>query len=109
MYIYNVTFAIANEDQEEFLGWLRKEALGKLANSELGAREPRLTKVAEVPGDPDFAVQAASYALQMEFSSIEEAKRWADIALMEVGGMFTIKFGQDRGMMFTTILEVIAL
>ncbi len=109
MYIYNTTFMVDHAEKERFLGWMRSNALPALVNDTLPAREPRLTLVAEVPGDPEFAAQAASFAFQVEFDSMEDAAKWAETALAPVGGEFTATFGPERGLMFATILEVIDL
>lgn len=109
MFIYNATFMVEQSEKENFLVWMRSEALPELVNETLPAREPRLTIVAEVPGDPEFADQAASFAFQVEFDSLADAKNWADTALMVVAGNFTAKFGKERGLMFATILEALPL
>lgn len=109
MYIYNTTFMVEQSEKENFLTWMRSHALPALVNDSLPAMAPRLTLVAEVPGDPEFAAQAASFAFQVEFNSIEDAKKWAETALMPVGGQFTSKFGPEHGLMFATILEVVDL
>lgn len=109
MYIYNVTFMVDNQEKTNFLQWMRSEALPMMVNDQSPAGSPRLTLVADVPGDPEFAAQAASFAFQTEFQNLEDAKRWAETFLMPVGGNFSAKFGPDRGMMFSTILEVIDL
>lgn len=109
MYIYNTTFMVEQSEKEEFLSWMRSHALAALVNDQLPSRSPRLTLVAEVPGDPEFAAQAASFAFQVEFETIEEAGKWAEIALAPVAGEFTSKFGPERGLLFSTILEVVDL
>ncbi len=109
MFIYNITFLVENNNEAEFLTWMRNHALLTLINPESPARSPRLTKVAQVPGDPEFAAQAASFAFQVEFDSMEDAAKWAETALAPVGGEFTATFGPERGLMFATILEVIDL
>ncbi|MDE6559027.1 MAG: DUF4286 family protein, partial [Muribaculaceae bacterium] len=97
------------EEKDAFLEWMRGEALPELVNESLPAREPRLTLLAEVPGDPDFASQAASFAFQVEFDSQADAEKWAETALQPVAGRFTEKFGTERAVIFTTILRKIAL
>lgn len=109
MIIYNTTFMIEQAVKPAFLDWMRNEALSIADNNQLPARAPRLTTVVDVPGDPEFAAQAASFALQFEFLTIDEARKWADIALSELAGKFTSKFGPERGLIFSTILEEIDL
>lgn len=107
MYIYNVTFVVERQDGGAFLAWLRSEALGMLVNEESPAREPRLTTVVSVPGAPDFSTHASSFALQMEFQTLEEAEKWADVYLHPVLGKYALKFGAERAQCFATILQVL--
>lgn len=100
---------VDHSEKGRFLEWMRGKALPALVNDGLPAREPRLTLVAEVPGDPEFAAQAASFAFQVEFESLDEARGWADTALAPAGAEFTALFGSERGLMFATILEIIDL
>ncbi|MDE6271686.1 MAG: DUF4286 family protein [Muribaculaceae bacterium] len=109
MYIYNVTFMVDNEEKSNFLAWMRDEALPMMVNDQSPARSPRLTLVAEVPGDPEFAAQAASFSFQTEFQTLDVAKKWAEDYMLPAGGKFTAKFGPERGMMFATILELVDL
>lgn len=109
MYIYNVTFLVENGSESEFLSWLRNNALEKLVNEESPARSPRLTLVTEVPGDPEFARQACSFALQMEFADIAGAHRWADIFLTPVLASYNGRFGAEKALSFSTILQEIDL
>lgn len=109
MFIYNVTFMVDNSIKNDFLLWMRSSALPMLVNAESPAREPRLTLVAEVPGDPEFAKQACSFAFQAEFPDMPTAKKWAEIYLMPVLGNYTEKFGAERALSFTTILENVEL
>lgn len=109
MYIYNTTFVVEPADKELFESWMRNVALPALVNPSLPARSPRLTLVADAPSDPEFASHAASYAFQVEFKGVEDAKKWADMALTPIAGNFTSKFGAEHGLIFTTLLEVIDL
>ena len=109
MYIYNVTFLVEKGNKQEFMTWFRDEALVALVNSESPARSPRMTLVAEVPGDPEFVNHAASYAFQTEFTSMDDAKQWAKIYLQPLLGKYTQKFGNELALSFATILEEINL
>ena len=109
MYIYNVTFVVEKQDKEAFLQWLRTEALGALVNEESPAREPRLTTVVSVPGAPDFADHACSFALQTEFQTLDEAEKWARVYLQPILGNYAAKFGVDKAQSFATILQTVDL
>ena len=109
MYIYNTTFIVAPTEKPTFMDWMRTTALPQLVNESLPARSPRLTLVTDVPADPDFASQAASFAFQVEFTRLEDARKWADIALMPVAGLFAGKFGNEKAAVFSTILQTVDL
>lgn len=109
MYIYNVTFLMEKGNKEEFMAWFRDEALAALVNAQSPARSPRMTLVAEVPGDPEFVNHAASYAFQTEFTSMDDAKQWATVYLQPLLGKYTQKFGNEQALSFATILEEIDL
>ena len=109
MYIYNVTFLVEQAHKDEFLKWFRDEALTMLVNPESPARSPRMTLVAEVPGDPDFVNHAASYAFQTEYATLDEAKKWATVYLQPIIGKYIQKFGSEHAHSFVTILEEIDL
>lgn len=109
MYIYNTTFMIERSESDNFLAWMRLEALPSLVGEDSPAKAPRLTCVAEVPGDSEFAAQAASFAFQTEFDTLEEARGWASTRLADAVGRFKAQFGDDRALTFATILEEIPL
>ncbi len=109
MYIYNTTFMVSPSLKTDFLSWLRSEALPRLVNAESPARAPRLTLVADVPGDPEFAAQACSFAFQTEFESKDDASRWAETYLQPVVGDYTARFGAEHALCFATILEEVPL
>ncbi len=109
MFIYNITFLVENNNEAEFLTWMRNHALLTLINPESPARSPRLTKVAQVPGDPEFSEQACTFALQTEFSNLQDAGKWAEIYLQPLLGEYSQKFGAEHALSFSTILESIDL
>lgn len=109
MYIYNVTFLVEHLEKEGFLQWMRGEGLPALVNAESPAREPRLTMVAEVPGDPSFGADACSFAFQVEFPDLLQARQWAEDYLQPVLGKYTLRFGAEKALCFATILEEVNL
>lgn len=109
MYVYNVTFMVDRLVKDDFVSWFRNEALTDLVNAESPARSPRLTLVADVPGDPEFTTHAASFAFQVEFPALAIAHQWAETYLAPLLGKYTAKFGQEKAVSFATILENIDL
>ncbi len=100
---------MVDEDQaESLLRWLRGGTVSRLTEG-LTDSNPRLSTLVEVPGDPDFASHARSFALQIEFRTIEDAHAWGDARLMPLIADYTAKFGIERAAIFTTILEEIEL
>lgn len=108
MYIYNITFVILPERENEFLEWMRGEALATLFTPGNGATNPRLQTVVEVGGEKPAAEHGLSIALQAEFATEEEAHKWNDQTVPPVLGNFTTKFGPQAAF-FATLLTVIPL
>ncbi|MDE5552659.1 MAG: DUF4286 family protein [Muribaculaceae bacterium] len=108
MIIYNCTFMLDKALGQDFLRWLKEEALTPLTQG-LTHPDPRLTRLIDVPGDPEFNNHALSYALQLEFDTLAEAQRWARTVLQSVTGMYTARFGGEKALLFTTILQDIPL
>lgn len=109
MYIYNVTFIVERHNEERFLKWMRSEAIPALVNAKSSARSPRLTIVAEVPGDPDFSSHVCNFAFQTEHGSLAEAQQWAEIFLQPLLGRYAAEFGADQALSFATVLQEIPL
>lgn len=107
MYIYNITFVIAPYMKENFLGWIRTEALPLLFPSEGSACNPRLQTVVEAGGEKPGPEHGLSIALQAEFYTEKEAHDWHDIRLPEVLGRFNAKFGPHAAF-FITLMEVLS-
>lgn len=98
-FICNVTFMVERSQSQKFYTWFRGEE---------AARMGRLTEVVAVPGDPDFAAQALSVALQREFGSEAEAVAYAETELPELFERFGAVFG-EFGMTFVSILKEVSL
>lgn len=109
MIIYNVTFMMEQSLEQDFIGWMRGEALAAMVNPQSPAREPRLTVVAEVPGNPEFDKEARSYAFQVEFETLSVAREWAKTYLMPVLGQYTARYGAEHALSFATILQKVDL
>lgn len=108
MYIYNITFVIDPAREEEFLTWMRGDALRALFNEESAARSPRLQSVVETGGEKPTAEHGLSIALQAEFETEEAAHEWDSTTLPPVLGSFSQKFGPHCAF-FATLLTVIPL
>ncbi|MDE6299099.1 MAG: DUF4286 family protein [Muribaculaceae bacterium] len=108
MYIGNVTFVIHPHHEDEFIGWMRGNALAALFNEESAAREPRLQTVVEAGGEPVPAEHGKSIALQAEFADKEGFDAWTATQLPPVLSDFQEKFGPQAAY-FLTLLEVLPL
>lgn len=108
MVVYNITFVIDPSREEEFLNWMRSEAIGKLFNQDSLAANPRLQTVIEAGGHKPAPDHGLSIALQAEFDSAEHAHAWNDTTLPPVLGDFTAKFG-PHALFFATLLDIIPL
>lgn len=98
-YICNVTFMVERSLSAKLYEWMKEEE---------AVRMGRLNEVVAVPGDPDFAAQALSVALQREFGTEAEALAYAETELPELFERFGERFG-DLGMTFVSILKNVTL
>lgn len=105
--IVNNTFMFTRGKAAAFVGWLRREGLAALEGRH-GASEPSLTRVAAVPGMPDFESQGASYALQFKFQDLESALAWIDDTLPEAVVSLKTRLGEEV-MTLSTVLESVQL
>lgn len=106
MIIYAITFMTERACESRLIDWLRTSAIPAL---EIPAdSKTRLTKVAAVPGDPEFSRQALSMTLHVEFASPAPARAWAEKALDSVLDEFSRKFGQNA-LHFVSVLKTIDL
>ncbi len=108
MVIYNITFVLVPERQQEFLDWMRSDAISRLFNNDSEAANPRLQTVVEAGGKKPDPEHGLSIALQAEFDTIVAAHGWNDTVLPPVLGDFTEKFG-PHALYFATLLEVLPL
>ncbi|MDO5522621.1 MAG: DUF4286 family protein [Bacteroidia bacterium] len=70
MVIYNTTFNVPKELQNEFLDFIRNEYI-PLATKNGTIQEPRLTRVFSRDEDEDY-----SYALEFKADTIEALEKW---------------------------------
>lgn len=108
MVVYNITFVILPAKREEFLSWMRGNALAALFNPQSAARNPRLLTVEETGGEKPAEDHGLSIALQAEFDDAATAHDWNDKVLPPVLGDFTSKFN-PHALFFSTLLDVIPL
>lgn len=101
MIIYNCSFMLERGLSSEFEVWFGANVSEVLVSG----REARLTRVCEVPGDPHFSDQALTYAFQQKFENLEQAHIWADNVLMPFVERYVERFGRERAVSFSTILE----
>lgn len=98
---------VEQEDASRFADWIRSEGLPILCGD--ADLHPRLTRLVEVPGDPEFSMQACSFALQLEFPAREALDAWAAEKLPAGLGLFRRRFGTQKALFFASILEEIKL
>ena len=108
MYILNITFIMHPEQRDNFLAWMRSEALPLLFNPHSLAANPRLQTVIEVGGQAPDPEHGLSIALQTDFQSLDDAHAWMNDNFAPVAGKFTLKFGQEA-LYFQTMLETLPL
>ena len=91
--------------RDDFLGWFDTHARAALTTPPSPARNPRMTEVVEVPGDPELSAQACSIAFQAEFDSLDAAHRYGAEVLAPVAEAYIRRFGRERALIFGTILK----
>lgn len=91
------------ELEEKFIAWVRRE----LAETEIHAgRQARITAMREAGGVDYRQAEAQSVAYQVEFDSIDEARRWSSEKFSTLAARFEEAFG-PQAMVFTSIFEVV--
>ncbi len=108
MYILNTTFIMHPDQRENFLAWMRSEAIAALFNAQSVAATPRLQTVVEVGGQAPDPTHGLSIALQAEFQSPDDAHTWISENFAPVAGKYTEKFG-PHALFFQTLLETLPL
>ncbi|MDE6391725.1 MAG: DUF4286 family protein [Muribaculaceae bacterium] len=109
MVIHNATFMMEREREGEFIDWLRGLVAGEgLFAESLRGRRVRLSAMREAGGVDYRQAEAQSVAFQVEFDSIEEARKWSREALPTVAARFEEHFG-PQAMVFTSVFEEISL
>lgn len=109
MVIHNATFMMEREKEAEFVDWLRGCVLGggQFAES-LRGRRVRMSAMREAGGVDYRQAEAQSVAFQVEFESIEDARKWSREALPSVAARFEERFG-PQAMVFTSVFEEMPL
>ncbi len=103
MIIYNLTFTIDPGRRDELVETLRKERKRIEMNPVVAGT--RLQEVIDVPGQDDFAEQAASVALQNDFSDSESGRLGQQTELESLGKR--IMPDNNMLLMFLTILQTL--
>lgn len=103
---------LEREREEEFVGWLRGK-LGGLQASEAEAAAGaevlpglRITAMREAGGVDYREAEAQTVAMQLEFGSADEARRWSAANFGAIAAAFEEQFG-PQALVFTSIFEVI--
>lgn len=103
MVIFNSSFMIEREREKELLGWLRCELAGLGLAGVSGAR---VTAMREANGVDYREAEGQTVAFQLEFSSIEEARKWGSEVFAPLAARFERGFG-PQAFVFTSIFEVV--
>ncbi|MGI6047254.1 MAG: DUF4286 family protein [Petrimonas sp.] len=102
MIIYNTTFSIPKELQNEFLDFIRDEYIPLSTKNNL-IKEPRLTRVFSKDDDEDY-----SFALEFKADTIEQLEEWNKMYGRKLYFLVMRKFKQHI-LGFTTLLQPIEL
>lgn len=100
MYIYNVTFLVADRKYGEWEEWLRKEHIPSMLN-DTNFTEPQLVRVLN-----NESGEEKSFSLQFKIESISYLDRWMKSIEPQVIQQCMEKFGTEV-LLFSTILEII--
>lgn len=102
MIIFNTTFSVPEELQNEFLDFIREEYI-PLAAKNQKIKEPRLARVFSRNNDSDL-----SFALEFKADSVEDLEAWNKTEGDKLHSLITTKFRQNI-VGFATILQSIDL
>lgn len=100
MIIYNTTFSVPKDLQNEFLDFIRDEYIPQALKTNL-LKEPRLARV--FGRDEDNGL---SYALEFKTDSVEDLERWNQAVGQKLYAQLTAKFKQNI-LGFATLLQLI--
>lgn len=107
MYIYNITFMTERSAEHRLVEWLRGHKGKAVLSGDAGVAGCRLQTVVDVPGESEFAEQALSLALQVDFETMDDARTWGRTHFNAMHEDFRKEFGQES-LCFCTILRTIA-
>lgn len=93
---------LEREREVEFVTWLR----GRLAELPVTMRGLRITAMREAGGVDYREAEAQTVAMQLEFGSADEARRWSASHFGGLAAAFEERFG-PQALVFTSIFEVI--
>ncbi len=102
MKIYNLTFIVDPRREEAFLEWIR----ARFAAPELAGCA--LLKVAEVPGDPEFAEHALSVSLQKRCPADADLEAFRQGPAESLSEEYA-RWAGGEGLTFATVLEEVPL
>lgn len=89
--------------EQEFVSWLRKEielhGLGDMPGL-------RVSAMREAGGVDYHQAEAQSVAFQLEFATVEHARRWGQDVFPMIASRYESQFG-PQALVFTSVFEVL--
>lgn len=108
IYIYNTSFFVERGKEDLFEKWFTVAVKPHLDQPERAGRRPRLTTLCSAGDENALENEAASYAFQLEFDSLEAAALWAANDGAEIVEEFMTRFAPDA-LTFTSVSREIPL
>lgn len=102
MILFNITFAVSPQSENDFLEWVSGSFIPEI-NSCSSFSSPLLTRI--IPQNPDEC-QTQSFALQFKADSVDTVHRWIECS----GGMILDKIHSKHGegvLSFATFMEIL--
>lgn len=109
MIIHNASFIMERDAEADFLAWLRSCCEKINWEHEPGAPTAlRVSAMREAGGVDYRQAEAQTVAFQLEFHTIEDAKKWSAQRFSSIAAEFEEKFG-PQAMVFVSLFESLEL
>lgn len=106
MYISNTSFFVEPSQAPVFEEWARTGICNHLGQPEKDYRNPRLSRLEQAADGADG--EAASFAFQLEFTSLEDVQKWNAGDGAEIVEEFMARFA-PQALTFVSVSKVIPL
>ncbi len=105
MFVFNISFMTVRALEARLLEWLRRHTAAISRQLASGAVSPciRFVEVAEVESDPEYTREALNLSVQLDFSTLAEARAWGKENMPILREELSEAFG-EQVMAFATIL-----